>query len=145
MPHIDHSVKTRQKKRRPAWIIMIPIMKEGSWLYVYDQKFDYKLLRIPLGGYLVIRDDLYHGGFCGSAGNVRIQITLIPEDQIDEFRYLNHVGHKIANEKGFYNPKPINYNDSVYIFDDDVKEKLKAQKTDLAKDYSNLEAIYGVN
>ena len=123
---------------------MIPIMKEGSWLYVYDQKFDYKLLRIPLGGYLVIRDDLYHGGFCGSAGNVRIQITLIPEDQIDEFCYLNHVGHKIANEKGFYNPKPINYNDSVYIFGDDVKEKLKAQKTDLARDYSNIEDIYGV-
>ena len=145
MPHIDHSVKTRKKKRLPAWIIMIPIMKEGSWLYVYDQKFDYKLLRIPLGGYLVIRDDLYHGGFCGSVGNVRIQITLIPEDQIDEFRYLNHVGHKIATEKGFYNPKPINYNDSVYIFDDDVKEKLKAQKTDLAEDYSNIEDIYGVN
>ena len=144
MPHIDHSVKTRKKKRRPAWIIMIPIMKEGSWLYVYDQKFDYKLLRIPLGGYLVIRDDLYHGGFCGSAGNVRIQITLIPEDQIDDFRYLNHVGHKIANEKGFYNPKPINYNNSVYIFGDDVKEKLKAQKTDLAQDYSNIEDIYGV-
>ena len=145
MPHIDHKVNTRKKKRRPAWIIMIPIMKEGSWLYVYDQKFDYKLLRIPLGGYLVIRDDLYHGGFCGSVGNVRIQITLIPEDQIDEFRYLNHVGHKIANEKGFYNPKPIDYNDSVVIFGDDVKEKLKAQKTDLAQDYSNIEDIYGVD
>ena len=145
MPHIDHKVNTRKKKRRPAWIIMIPIMKEGSWLYVYDQKFDYKLLRIPLGGYLVLRHNLYHGGFCGSAGNVRIQITLIPEDQIDEFRYLNHVGHKIAAEKGFYNPKPINYNDSVYIFGDDVKEKLKAQKTDLAQDYSNIEDIYGVD
>ena len=105
MPHIDRKVNTRKKKRLPTWIIMIPIMKEGSWLYVYDQKFDYKLLRIPLGGYLVIRDDLYHGGFCGSVGNVRIQITLIPEDQIDEFRYLNHVGHKIANEKRFLQPK----------------------------------------
>ena len=145
MPHIDHKVNTRKKKRRPAWIIMIPIMKEGSWLYVYDQKFDYKLLRIPLGGYLVIRDDLYHGGFCGSVGNVRIQITLIPEDQIDEFCYLNHVGHKIAAEKGFYDPKPIDYSDSVVIFGDDVKEKLKAQKTDLAQDYSNIEDIYGVD
>ena len=145
MPHIDRKVNTRKKKRLPTWIIMIPIMKEGSWLYVYDRDFDSKMLRIPLGGYLVLRDDHQHGGFCGSAGNVRIQITLIPEDQIDEFRYLNHVGHKIANEKGFYNPKPINYNDSVYIFGDDVKEKLKAQKTDLAQDYSNIEDIYGVD
>ena len=88
MPHIDHSVKTRKKKRRPAWIIMIPIMKEGSWLYVYDQDFECKMLRIPLGGYLVLWDNLYHGGFCGSPGNVSIQITLIPKPDIGKFCYL---------------------------------------------------------
>ena len=69
-------------------------MKEGSWLYVYDLDFRWKMLRIPLGGYLVLRDDLYHGGFCGSAGNVRIQITLIPEDDINEFCYL-----RVANNE----------------------------------------------
>ena len=120
-------------------------MKEGSWLYVYDQDFECKMLRIPLGGYLVLRDDLHHGGFCGSPGNVRIQITLIPEDDINEFRYLNHVGNKIATEKGFYNPKPVNYHESVYIFDDNVREKLNAQKRDLGGDYSWLQTMYGVN
>ena len=119
MPHLDTSPNTK-KDILHSWICMIPLVKEGSWVYVYDEQFKSKMLRIPLGGYLVLRDDLYHGGFCGSAGNVRIQITLIPEDQIDEFRYLNHVGHKIAAEKGFYDPKPIDYSDSVIIFGDDV-------------------------
>ena len=143
MPHIDRKVNTRKKKSLPTWIIMIPIMKEGSWLYVYDRDFECKMLRIPLGGYLVLRDDLYHGGFCGTPGNVRIQITLIPQDDIDDFRQLKHVGNKIATEKGFYDPKPVSYDESVYIFNKDIKQKLMAQKTKLADSYSDIETLYG--
>ena len=143
MPHIDHKVNTRKKKRLPSWIIMIPVTKEGSWLYVYDRNFDSKMLRIPLGGYLVLRDDLYHGGFCGSDGNVRIQITLIPHDDINNFRYLYHVGSKISAEKGFYDPKPVDYKESVYIFDEDVKQKLMAQKTKLEESFYDMETLYG--
>ena len=143
MPHIDHAVNTRKKKHLPTWIIMIPIMKEGSWLYVYDRDFECKMLRIPLGGYLVLRDDLYHGGFCGSPGNVRIQITLIPHDDINNFCYLYHVGPKIAAEKGFYDPKPVDYKESVYIFDEDVKQKLMAQKTKLEESFYDMETLYG--
>ena len=123
---------------------MIPVTKEGSWLYVYDRNFDSKMLRIPLGGYLVLRDDLYHGGFCDSDGNVRIQITLIPHDDINNFCYLYHVGSKISAEKGFYDPKPVDYKESVYIFDKDVKQKLKAHNKELADNYSDMETLYGV-
>ena len=101
------------------------------------------MLRIPLGGYLVLRDDLYHGGFCGPAGNVRIQITLIPHEDINDIRYLNHVGSKISAEKGFYDPKPVDYNKSAHILNEDIKQKLMAQKTKLADSYSDIETLYG--
>ena len=142
MPHVDTKGTTRKKLH--SWICMIPLMKEGSWLYVYDQDFKYKMLRIPLGGYLVIRDDVYHGGFCGSPGSVRMQITLIPKTDIGKFQYLKHVSKKVADEKGFYDPQPVDYNESVVIFEEDVKKKLNTQSKELETHYSDINSIYSV-
>ena len=123
---------------------MIPLMKEGSWLYVYDQDFKYKMLRIPLGGYLVIRYDVYHGGFCGLPGNVRMQITLIPKTDIGKFQHLKHVSKKVADENVFYDPQPVDYNESVVIFEEDVKKKLNTQSKELETNYSDINSIYSV-
>ena len=117
MPHLDHAVNMKKTNCLESWIIMIPLMKEGSWLYVYDQEFRCKMLRIPLGAYLVVRNDVYHGGFCGTPGKVRMQITLIPKQYIDNFRYLQHASKKFGEEKGFFDPKAVDYSESVYIFD----------------------------
>ena len=119
-------------------------MKEGSWLYVYDEDFKYKMLRIPLGVFLVIRDNIFHGGFCGSVNNVRMQITLIPKTDIGKFRWLTRVSKKVADKKGYYNPQPVDYCESVYIFDEDVKKKLKKQSTDLENNYSDIDTLYSV-
>ena len=100
------------------------------------------MLRIPLGVFLVIWDDVYHGGFCGTVGNVRMQITLIPKTDIGKFQYLTHVSKKVAEKQGYYNPKPVNYCESVYIFDEDVKNKLKKQSTELANHYLEIDTIY---
>ena len=142
MPHVDTKGSTRKKLH--SWICMIPLMKEGSWLYVYDQDFKYKMLRIPLGGYLVIRDDVYHGGFCGSPGSVRMQITLIPKTDIGKFQYLKHVSKTVADKKGFYDPKPVKYDEAVVIFKEDIQKKLNTQSEDLETHYSDIDSIYAV-
>lgn len=144
MPHVDSKVTRTKKNHLHSWICMIPLMKEGSWLYVYDQNFKSKMLKIPLGGFLVIRDDVYHGGFCGSDGNVRMQVSLIPKTGIDKFRYLSHVSKKIANEKGFFDPPAVNYNEAVWIFEEDVKKKLKTQREELDARYYNMDSLYSV-
>ena len=82
MPHRD--LKDAGTRLR-TWIIMIPLMKEGSWLYEYNKEFTHKFLRIPLGGYLVLRDYIFHGGCDGCEGNVRMQITLLPKSDVDKF------------------------------------------------------------
>ena len=141
MPHLD-TLPNKKKDRLHSWICMIPLMKEGSWVYVYDEEFKYKMLRIPLGGYLVIRDDVYHGGFCGTGGNVRMQITLIPKSDIGKFQWLTHATKKVAEKQGYYNPKPVDYGESVNIFDDFFKDQLKKQSTELAKHYLEIDSMY---
>ena len=141
MPHLDTS-PSKKKDRLHSWICMIPLMKEGSWVYVYDEEFKYKLLRIPLGSYLVIRDDVYHGGFCGTSGNVRMQITLIPKSDIGKFQWLSHANKKVAEKQGFYHPKPVDYGESVNILDKFFTDQLKKQSDELAKDYLEIDSLY---
>ena len=121
---------------------MMPLMKKGSWLYVYNQDFRCKMLRIPLGGYLVVRDDVYHGGFCGLVGNVRMQIPLIPKQYISNFCYLQHASNKVGKEKGFFYPKAVDYGKSVHVFLKDVTNKLTAQKNELETYYPVMDKLY---
>ena len=49
----------------------MPLFSAVSYLYIWDDDGKRKkLVWIPLGSFLVLRDDLWHGGLCGGAGNV---------------------------------------------------------------------------
>ena len=68
-PHQDCQVTPDN----PSWIFHVPLCKGGSYLYIWeDDRKEKKLVWIPLGSFLVLRDDVWHGGLCGGAGNVRV-------------------------------------------------------------------------
>lgn len=88
---------------------MVPLLLERSWLYVYDREMNDNMLHIPFGGYLVLRDDIYHGGFYDTPGNIRMQITLLHKNYFDSFAYLLHANPRITERRGLFEPLAVNY------------------------------------
>ena len=69
LPHLD----CEAKKENHSWMCHVPICISGIYLYVWDDLGNTKqLLKITLCGFLVLCDDLMHGGMCGGPGNVRV-------------------------------------------------------------------------
>ena len=68
-PHLDCVVTPNNH----SWIFHVPLCTSGSYLYIWNQDGnDKKLVWIPLGSFLVLRDDVWHGGLCGGTGNLRV-------------------------------------------------------------------------
>ena len=53
----------------------MPTCKHGMYLYIWDVDapgLKKTLLHIPFGSFLVLRDDVWHGGIIGGEGNIRV-------------------------------------------------------------------------
>ena len=71
------------------WAVHIPICKEGMILRIWKAGGPKKLskkevnmpveLHIPFGAFLATRGDVYHAGFFGGTGNVRIHVKMVPK------------------------------------------------------------------
>ena len=69
LPHLEWEVK----EENHGWIFHVPICSSGRYLYVWGYLENTKqLLKILSGGFLVMHDDVIHGGICGGPGNVRV-------------------------------------------------------------------------
>ena len=69
LSHLDCEVK----EENHSWIFHVPICSRIIYLYVWGDLGNTKqLLKIPLGGFLALHDDVMHGGICGCPGNVRV-------------------------------------------------------------------------
>ena len=69
---------------------------------------------------------------------------MIPKQYIDNFHYLQHASNKVGKEKGFFDPKAVDYGESVHVFLEDVTNKLTAQKNELETYYSDMDKLYYV-
>ena len=66
-PHLDCDVTPGNHD----WISHMPLCTSGSYLYIWDEVgTDKNLVFIPLGSFLVLRDDVWHDGLCGGKGNL---------------------------------------------------------------------------
>ena len=78
-PHLD--MRSNRYPEKVEWIVHFPLSRKGEYFYIYtgDWMGNYTLLHIPLGLFLVLRSDVYHGGFGGGKGNVWMYITFEPK------------------------------------------------------------------
>ena len=142
MPHYDNNLVGKRNHNSFSYIIMVPLTREGSWVFVYNSNGDDVLVHIPFGSYFVLRDDVMHGGWCGSSGNTRLQISFIYRDYLENFRYLQYINEKIASAKGYFHPPPIDYNKAECILPITYERRLGKQMKEMEEAYLGMENFW---
>ena len=142
MPHYDKNLVGKRNHNVFSYIIMVPLAREGAWVFIYDSNGDDLFLHIPFGSYFVLRDDVMHGGWCGSSGNTRLQISFIYRDYLDNFRYLLYINEEVALEKGYFHPPPIDYKKALCIVPPDFKDRLDQQMEEMEEEYCGMENFW---
>ena len=142
MPHYDNNLVGKRNHNSFSYIIMVPLAREGAWVFVYNSKGDDVLVHIPFGLYFVLRDDVMHGGWCGSSGNTRLQISFIYRDYLDNFRYLQYINEEVALAKGYFHPPPIDYNKAEGILPKNYEHRLGQQMKEMEEEYWGMENFW---
>ena len=102
---------------------MVPLAREGSWLFIYNDELTQKrLINIPFGSCFILRSNVLHGGCCGSPGNTRLQVSFILHKMMDNYKELGHVDGRICFEKGFYDPPEVDYTKSVCLLGPELED-----------------------
>ena len=136
MPHRDYSVGYGKDPVNHGWIVTLPLSNEGSWLFIYnDDHSEKRLVHIPFGTMFTMRSDVYHGGCLGSEGNVRMQISFVVCDMVNNYRLLGHVSEATCKEHNIYHPKTFDRNTAVSLVDSDTEIRLKAQAEAIRSNY----------
>ena len=70
MPHQDCKCN---ENNIHSWIFHVPICARESYIYIWDvENMHNTLVHIPLGSFIVLCQDVWHGGIVGGEGNVRV-------------------------------------------------------------------------
>ena len=89
-----------------------------------------------------MRSDVYHGGCLGSEGNVRMQISFVVCDMVDNYHNLGHVSEATCKEHNIYHPKTFDRNTAVSLVDSDTENRLKAQAEAIRSNYIGGEEMF---
>ena len=120
IPHWD----TEPSKDRYGWIVHFPLTKEGSHINIWDESGqDCETFFIPFGGFLVLRDDVAHGGVFGDRGNLRAHLMMLPKKDVGQLLLADdqQAWYKHAKEKGY----GVNIDEAKNIFDDKKMSELR--------------------
>ena len=84
VPHLDFDITREELKhsdlRNDYFTLHAPMSREGGVLAIWETlKDDPFFLYIPFGCFAITSGDLFHSGFYGSKGNVRLHIALLRE------------------------------------------------------------------
>ena len=107
-----------------GWIVHFPLTKEGSHINIWDESGeDCETFFIPFGGFLVLRDDVAHGGVFGNRGNLRAHLMMLPEKDVGQLLLADdqQEWYKQAKEKGY----GLNKLKAKNIFDDKKMSELR--------------------
>ena len=90
--------------------MMLPIACEQNQLLIYnDALTDKWLIHIYVGTMFMLRNDVYHGGCCGSPGNIRLQVSIIHFTMKDSHSELGHANLDCE----FYNRTAIDHTEAI--------------------------------
>ena len=121
MPHLDID----RSGGMASWIFHSPLCHEGSWIYIWaDGKGgkEKKLVKIPFGSVLVLRDDVWHGGVIGGRGNVHFHGAIIASEDLNSASKLRNDAFYI---KQTYAGMEVDYNESINLLNDEKTDKIQ--------------------
>ena len=145
MPHQDCDCRNNQH----SWIFHVPINKDGSYIYIWDVSdplgLKKTLVHIPLGSFLVLREDVWHSGIVGGEGNVRVHGGIFEAWAFNTTSQLvyppvskDNIPNLKAYKKGFdavHNKDPIDYENAVTMVSPKQAEQLKQMYLNLCKSF----------
>ena len=122
-----------------SWIFHVPINENGSYIYIWDVTnplaLKKTLVHIPLGSFLVLREDVWHSGIVGGEGNVRVHGGIFEPYAFGTSSQLVYppvskdIIHNLkAYKRGFdavHNKDPIDYENAVTMVSPKQAEQLK--------------------
>ena len=136
VPHRDYSVPPNIEPEQHGWIATIPLAREGSWLFIYnDELTEKKLVHIPFGAVFTMRSDVYHGGCLGSMGNFRIQISFVVHHMAEYYRELGHVKRTICIDNGIFDTEDVNINCALSLVNQDTTNDLTVKAKKIEDNY----------
>ena len=145
IPHLDANVKSMDR----SWIYHAPLCHSGSYIYVWKSgngDMERKLIKIPFGSCLILRDDVWHGGIVGGKGNIRLHGGVFEAGDAASTNHLvygtdGNVEEVFSSLKGM----EVNYGDSINLLPEqqtkDIKDIIKFQLDTCIFDelfYSNI-------
>ena len=145
-PHQDCQVTPDN----PSWIFHVPLCKGGSYLYIWEDDCKVKkLVWIPLGSFLVLRDDVWHGGLCGGAGNVRVHGGIFDSMAIESTGILAYPpSTSLANYMKGHNSKHnkkgtgVNYDNAINLVGKNTSEQMSEMVENIIVSFATQNGFY---
>ena len=134
-----------------SWIFHVPICARGSYIYIWDvENMSKTLVHIPLGSFLVLREDVWHGGIVGGEGNVRVhggifeawafqsatKLTYPPANQGESLRNYKRAFDSVHNDQ------PIEYEKAISMVSDNQLEELEQMHQNICKSFPATTLFY---
>ena len=149
MPHLDCAMHANKH----SWIFHVPICKHGMYLYIWDVDapgLKKTLVHIPFGSFLVLRDDVWHGGIIGGEGNVRVHGGIFEAWTYNTLNRLVYPpkleGESLINyRKSFdrvHNRDPIDYKNAISMVTATQLKQLEKMALNLTKSFSSSTFFY---
>ena len=91
-PHFD----LPKPQRKQSYMIHISMQREGSFLSIFDEDtMSHRFVYVPFGTYLALRGDVWHSGFFGRRGNLRLHLVIL-RGELPEPAILHEAGSNMA-------------------------------------------------
>ena len=139
MPHQDCECN---ENNIHSWIFHVPICARGSYIYIWDVENMHKtLVHIPLGSFLVLCEDVWHGGIVGGEGNVRVHGGIFEAWAFQSASKLTYPpanqGESLRNYKRSFdlvhNDQPIDYEEAISMVSENQLEQLEQMHQNICK------------
>ena len=148
MPHQDCECN---ENNIHSWIFHVPICARGSYIYIWDVENMHKtLVHIPLGSFLVLREDVWHGGIVGGEGNVRVHGGIFEAWAFQSASKLTYPpanqGESLRNYKRSFdlvhNDQPIDYEEAISMVSENQLEQLEQMHQNICKSFPATTLFY---
>ena len=133
----------------------MPINENGSYIYIWDVtdplELKKTLVHIPLGSFLVLREDVWHSGIVGGEGNVRVHGGIFEPYAFNTTGLLRYPpatkeGSNLrAYKKDFdsvHNKDGINYEDAITMVSDKQAQQLKVMYRNISNSFQVSSLFY---
>ena len=136
VPHRDYRVDANFEPEQHGWIATIPLAREGSWLFIYnDELTEKKLVHIPFGTVFTMRSDVIHGGCLGSVGNCRIQISFVVNYMAENYRELGHVRRCMCINNHIFDTDDVNTHRALSLVNQETTRELTSKALEIEDNY----------